>query len=156
MSRPHPCPHHYPKGGNGGGGLAVALVVLVVIAAAARPALQAVGDAARLVLHVAEVGLISLGALAALAGVGWAASRVLARQGRVALETQARPPRISARRTPGVEASRADRTAELELQLAQARAQLVMPQQHLHLHGLAAQIAAIISRQHDPTPPAID
>ena len=148
------CHEHCPKGG--GSRAALAVLVLIVVIAAAGPVASAAADMLRIVVGILEIACIVVASVAVLGVAGWAASRVYARQHRAALETQAWPARIAARRPTAVEASR-DRTAELELQLAEARAQLAAPQQHLHLHGLdAEQLAAIIIRQHNLVLPATE
>ena len=149
------CHEHCPKGGGSGAALLVLLAVIVI--AVAGPIASAAADMLRVAVDFLEIAGVVVASVAVLGVAGWAASRVYARHSPAALETQARPPRIAARRAPAVEASRQDRTAELELQLAQARAQLTAPQQHLHLHGLDAhQLAAIITRQYNPVLPVTE
>jgi hypothetical protein len=71
---PHPCPHHCPPERRGTGAVLLAVLAVIVIAIA-RAIARPVEHAAELGLEVAVIAVASVGGLAAIGGIAYAALR---------------------------------------------------------------------------------
>lgn len=125
-------------GDSGGSGVLAVIVALVVIGAITGPAIaRAARDVLHIVVLVAEIGGITIGAAALITGTALGVRHARRRAGPDSHRARNVTAAVLPRRYPAV--------------TPPVRQALPAPELHLHLHGpdAAAQAAAIITRHHN-------